>query len=173
MSSIHIYLLSILSSYIIQTDSTVYLPAHRLLKRWAVDLADPAPEPSEDTSNIDNTSIATLWISLSTSLTFLLIVALFCYCLYPFRRFVWLLIRLRFQTIGDAVDTMEFGNLNTHSGPQTTTEVVSEPSVLEGRNNTVPIQVNKGNVEALVNIMAALVIQGSNIGSTVSPSTTE
>lgn len=151
---------------------TVSRPTHCIHVRWAVDLSDPVPEPSSDIEVVQETSVSHyfFWIGF---ITWIVVLVLVCICLYPFRQVVWFAIQQRFRRTPRMNNDVELYDLATPVETEIDENIETDSSVLEGRNNTEPVQVLMGNVTTLVDILAMMAIQERDIGVTRSNSNSE
>lgn len=140
------------------------LPKHHIHIRWAVDLQDSLPAPTEKTLVADApVSNYFLWIGFLTWICFLI---LLCVCLYPVRRYVWFAIQQRFGFTPNSNGT-RFETEMTHATETELDNLVGTASLAsEGPNDVQTVQTVWSNFMTLVTILAILAEQECEIGAT-------
>lgn len=157
-------MLSILLSLLVFHHTfAAHLPSHHIHIRWAVDLQDSLPAPTENTVVADTfVSDYFFWIGFLTWICFLI---LLCACLYPFRKNVWLAIQQRFGLLPS--DNRRF---DTELANTTETEldelIGAVPLASEGPLDVQAVQTEWSNFATLVTILAYIAVHECEIGAT-------
>lgn len=137
----------------------------RLHKRWAVDLDNPAPEPTLAPQTNDYNSLSSVLLGIGV-LTWYIFASLLCLCLIKFRVLVWLFITHCCKyTPNRQENNVESADLDEHTDTESILLNRIESLSPEGRNGERPIQVTMDNIYTLVTILL-LVTEDINIGVT-------